>query len=150
MFDDWRLSERVGEWESSVSWNSPSRPRRQSTSEPPLPRHLWDRAGWRVAARPPEPSDGLVVLPQPGLQTLVGQVVSGDDPNDLGQGEKDPVTCRANPPGQGREQTRLAPCVTVSRGDRSPTRSAPCQTRQAGHAAHFEATQFPDDKEIDR
>lgn len=31
-----------------------------------------------------ECSDGLVVLPQPGLQEFVCQVVSGDDPNDLG------------------------------------------------------------------
>lgn len=135
------------EW---VSGNLPCPGTAPAAPPPPRPGQLWDRAGWRVAARPPEPSDGLVVLPQPGLQTLVGQVVSSDDPNDLGQGEKDPVTCRANPPGQGREQTRLALCVTVSRGDRSPTHSAPGQTRQAGHAAHFKATQFPGDKEIDR
>lgn len=37
-----------------------------------------------------EPSDRLVVLPQSGLQELVRQVVSGDDPNNLGQGGKDP------------------------------------------------------------
>lgn len=32
-------------------------------------------------------SDGLVVLPQSGLQKFVRQVVSCDDPNNLGQGE---------------------------------------------------------------
>ena len=35
-------------------------------------------------------SEGLVVLPQPGLQKLVRQVVSCDDPHDLGPGRKDP------------------------------------------------------------
>lgn len=36
------------------------------------------------------PSDGLVVLPKAGLQKFERQVVSGDDPDDLGRGEKDP------------------------------------------------------------
>lgn len=63
-------------------------------------------------------SDGLVMLPQPGLQEFVGQVVSSDDPNDLGQGGKDPRHCRANLLGQERKQTRPTRRITVSRGNR--------------------------------
>lgn len=65
-------------------------------------------------------SDGLVMLPQPGLQEFVGQVVSSDDPNDLGQGGKDPRHRRANLLGQQRKQTWPARRITVSRGDRGP------------------------------
>lgn len=44
------------------------------------------------------------MLPQPGLQKLVRQVVSRDDPNDLGRGKKKTqVTCRVAPLGQERE-----------------------------------------------
>lgn len=37
-------------------------------------------------------SEGLVMLPQPGLQELSRQVVSCNDPHDLEQGENTQVT----------------------------------------------------------
>lgn len=72
----------LSEWVAGTAgpWSSPHRPRGRSTASclPGTP----GEGGW--------PSDGLVVLPQSGLQKFERQVVSGDDPNDLGRGGKDP------------------------------------------------------------
>lgn len=70
----------MGDLECAMSWASPIQPWRQSMSElpPEATPGLWQ---WGRA----EPSDGLVVLPQSGLQEFVRQVVSGDDPNNLGE-----------------------------------------------------------------
>ena len=121
MFDDRGLSERVGEWESSVSWDSPRRPWRRSTSEPPPPRNSGTgRAGvwWRGRAGP---SDGPIVLPQPGLQEFVGQVVSSDDPNDLGQGGKDPRHLQSPPAGAGTGVDTAGPVRHRQQGRQRPS-----------------------------
>lgn len=85
-----------------MPWGSPASPELQEGAAP---------APWTGQA-----SDGLVVLPQPGLQELECQVVSGDDPNDLRGGEKDPShlpsqTQWGGGAGGNPEQTELAQSV---------------------------------------
>lgn len=55
-------------------------------------------------------SDGLVVLPQSGMQKLVRQVVPGDDPNDLGHREESP-RLQNKPTGARRGANRACPIL---------------------------------------
>lgn len=101
--DDCRLSKRVGDWESSVLGTAcpAGHDVAQAAASPGGSRRGQACTWWRGQAGP---SESLVMLPQPGLQKLVRQVVSRDDPNDLGRGKKKTqVTCRVAPLGQERE-----------------------------------------------
>lgn len=71
----------MGDWEPSLGLGT-------SKGAGHLQRHLWVWAGCSRA----QPSEGLVMLPQPGLQELLRQVVPCNDPHDLGQGENTQVT----------------------------------------------------------
>lgn len=64
-------------------------------SKPPAEASL---GGWLAGDSRAQLSEGLVMLPKPGLQELIRQVVSCDDPHDLGQGENTQVTRVSSPP----------------------------------------------------
>lgn len=72
----------MGDWEPSGRLWEPASVR------PPAEAPLGEWAGFSRA----QLSEGLVMLSQPGLQELIRQVVSCNDPHNLGHGENAQVT----------------------------------------------------------
>lgn len=72
-------------------------------SRPPAEASLGEWAGGSQA----QLSEGLVMLPKPGLQELIRQVVSSDDPHNLGK-ENTPESLGGHPHKDMHEQNGLS------------------------------------------